>query len=1076
MQTTLKFFCGFAALRARLAMGAAALVAASVGLIAPATAAVTALAVGSQTGTLTAATPGSATYDLVLTRNSSYPGNSSVLNWSVASLPAGASATFAAVGGWNGTTRAYTMTLSTTAATPAGTSNFNVNVVPSVAGQGSASAAGTLVVQAAVQAPQTIAFGPIANRSVGDPPFTVSASASSGLPVGFSASGFCTVAGSTVTLIAPSTPPGNCTITASQAGSANYLPAPNVSQSFTITAASTTPSTFDLYATAGSTTLAGAAVPVWGYNTSAAPVSRPGGPTLVVTQGDTVTVALHNGLSESTGLLFQGQEMIPDTTGAAAGTTKVYSFVAGKPGTFLYEAGLLPKTEHQVAMGLYGALIVRPSGAPPRAYADASTAFNSEQVLVLSEIDPALNASPSTFDMRDFKPVYFLINGTVYPDTPQISDEANNLPGNKVLLRYVNAGAKHHSMAMLGARQVLVGEDGSALQNPRTLVARTMAPGQTADALVTIPALAPAGSRLAIYDGNLMLHNGGVDSAFGGMMTFLKVAGTPPTTDITGPVASALAYATGTLTATVSDVSTGNSNVTAAEYRLDSNPAGAMTGTFGGVTANVTATVTIPAGAHTLYVRGQDSAGNWGAFATLAVNGGDNAGPSNSALTLTPSQTNGSVSVALSATASDVASGGSTIASAQYSIDGTTAVAMNVATPASVSSVTATIPAAAVLALSEGSHSVAVTSTDSAGNTGPAATISLVVDKTGPATSAVSATPNPNNGTLAVNQSTPAVRVTASAVDTASNVAAAEGFFCIAADPCAAGAPGTGFPLLPSDGVFNSFSENLYADIPLTTIAGLANGNHTIHVRGKDAAGNWGPTSSTILVIDKAAPTISSGTLSPNTIAFGTASVALNIVGSDGTGTGITGGQYWIDGSATPPASTSTFNGTSATINTSALPGGAHTVYFRLRDALPNWSAVQSVSLSVVQAVADAKAFNANGTDGTQVQSYNSNATSLRANDFPTSGTTALATAPVRIGGSGTVVPTLSCPAGGGNVAAAPVGGSTICTNGRFNVNLPDPGGNNAAQSAGRRGTYTFSYTITSGTVTSTALVTITVN
>jgi hypothetical protein len=71
----------------------------------------------------------------------------------------------------------------------------------------------------------------------------------------------------------------------------------------------------------------------------------------------------------------------------------------------------------------------------------------------------------------------------------------------------------------------------------------------------------------------------------------------------------------------------------------------------------------------------------------------------------------------------------------------------------------------------------------------------------------------------------------------------------------------------------------------------------------------------------------------------------------------------------------------------------------------------------------------------------------------------------------------LSCPAGGGNVAAPAVGGSAICTNGRFNVNLSDPGGNNAAQIAGRRGTFTFTYTITSGGATSApATVTVTVN
>ena len=38
--------------------------------------------------------------------------------------------------------------------------------------------------------------------------------------------------------------------------------------------------------------------------------------------------------------------------------------------------------------------------------------------------------------MRDYAPRFFLINGVAYPDT----DEIASLAGNKVLLRYVNAG------------------------------------------------------------------------------------------------------------------------------------------------------------------------------------------------------------------------------------------------------------------------------------------------------------------------------------------------------------------------------------------------------------------------------------------------------------------------------------------------------------------------------------------------------------------------------------------------------------------------------------------------------------
>ncbi len=79
---------------------------------------------------------------------------------------------------------------------------------------------------------QTITFGPLANQTYGAASFTVSATASSGLPVSFASTtpGVCTVAGSTVTLVAA----GTCTITASQPGDSIYLPAPLVSQSFSV--------------------------------------------------------------------------------------------------------------------------------------------------------------------------------------------------------------------------------------------------------------------------------------------------------------------------------------------------------------------------------------------------------------------------------------------------------------------------------------------------------------------------------------------------------------------------------------------------------------------------------------------------------------------------------------------------------------------------------------------------------------------------------------------------------------------------------------------------------------------------
>jgi sugar lactone lactonase YvrE len=87
-------------------------------------------------------------------------------------------------------------------------------------------------------ASQTITFGTAPAPVYGGGTVTVSATASSGLPVSFSvaaaSSGVCSVSGSTVTPIAA----GSCTIVASQAGNTNYLAATPVNQTFTVAQAS----------------------------------------------------------------------------------------------------------------------------------------------------------------------------------------------------------------------------------------------------------------------------------------------------------------------------------------------------------------------------------------------------------------------------------------------------------------------------------------------------------------------------------------------------------------------------------------------------------------------------------------------------------------------------------------------------------------------------------------------------------------------------------------------------------------------------------------------------------------------
>jgi hypothetical protein len=111
-------------------------------------------------------------------------------------------------------------------ASQAGSANYGV--APSVTQ--------TLTITAAVQ---TITFAKPASVVFGSGPVTLSATASSGLAVSFastSPASICTISGSIVTIVGG----GDCSITASQAGSANYGVATAVVQALTISAAAQT--------------------------------------------------------------------------------------------------------------------------------------------------------------------------------------------------------------------------------------------------------------------------------------------------------------------------------------------------------------------------------------------------------------------------------------------------------------------------------------------------------------------------------------------------------------------------------------------------------------------------------------------------------------------------------------------------------------------------------------------------------------------------------------------------------------------------------------------------------------------
>jgi len=144
-------------------------------------------------------------------------------------------------------------------------------------------------------------------------------------------------------------------------------------------------STFNLAAKAAYITQPdGASIYSWGYGCSGTATFAPStitggfcsdmqipGPTLIVNQGDTVTLTLANNLpaaAGSTSILFPGFDVTATggapgvlTKEAVHGGTVTYTFVASTPGTHAYYSGT--RASLQVEMGLYGALIVLPKNA-----------------------------------------------------------------------------------------------------------------------------------------------------------------------------------------------------------------------------------------------------------------------------------------------------------------------------------------------------------------------------------------------------------------------------------------------------------------------------------------------------------------------------------------------------------------------------------------------------------------------------------------------------------------------------------------------------------------------------------------
>ena len=273
--------------------------------------------------------------------------------------------------------------------------------------------------------------------------------------------------------------------------------------------------TFNLTATSGYiSTSDGGRYLMWGYANGAGLMQYPG-PTLIVNEGDVVTVNLSNQLTVPVSIVFPGQPAVTAVGGTpglltseapAAGGVVTYSFTAAQPGTYTYYSGTQP--ELQIEMGLAGALIVRPAANPAtQAYNHSDSQFDHEYLFMLSEIDPDIHdqvaaGNMNPMDTTTYFPVLWLINGRTGPDTmgmandPLLPHQPYNIvpfmhPGEKILLRMIGGGRDLHPLHTHGNHHKVIARDGRMLSSgvgadlAEMAFTTTVVPGSTADAIFT---------------------------------------------------------------------------------------------------------------------------------------------------------------------------------------------------------------------------------------------------------------------------------------------------------------------------------------------------------------------------------------------------------------------------------------------------------------------------------------------------------------------------------------------------------------------------------------------------------------
>jgi FtsP/CotA-like multicopper oxidase with cupredoxin domain len=259
-----------------------------------------------------------------------------------------------------------------------------------------------------------------------------------------------------------------------------------------------------------------------------------------------------------------------EPTGSVAvptGRNFTYAYRPRDPGTYMFHCHV-EDVEH-VHMGMTGLVFVRPLMGKKFLYNDASTAFNREFSMFLSEVWAEAHWADAHIQLpewSDYHADFSLLNGRVYPDTvvanapidgpasknflavqtdpsgeliapagrpdlqyqPQ-SSLVNCNEGDIVALRFANLGFREQAMTMAGISMRVVGRDATPMKGRDGTDTSyetdtiNIGPGESYDVLFTAPAhVGPGYDTYMLYNRNY-LRSDNLAGGYGGQSTEVRV-------------------------------------------------------------------------------------------------------------------------------------------------------------------------------------------------------------------------------------------------------------------------------------------------------------------------------------------------------------------------------------------------------------------------------------------------------------------------------------------------------------------------------------------------------------------------